>query len=217
MHEAGSIERRLSPHGNKDPRSKQRVLEDSGMCVGEDPDREGGVEANSIRHGHAGGGSSFQGGVNRPKNNQQKHSAQMEDEYKLMEMVEEDCKCAPRKPVPPPPTELPFPATEENAEKLENYLKEYYAESALNMCPHQELQVISGEPMTIQFKEGMEPKAAFTPAKVPLHYRDEVKKGLDDDEALGIIERVPEGTPTKWCSRMVTQVKKSGDVWICKM
>ena len=29
---------------------------------------------------------------------------------------------------------------------------------------------------------------------------------------LGVIEKVPEGVPTKWCSRMVIQPKKSGNL-----
>ena len=34
--------------------------------------------------------------------------------------------------------------------------------------------------------------------------------GLDRDERLGVIERVPENTPSKLCSRMVTTAKADG-------
>ena len=37
-----------------------------------------------------------------------------------------------------------------------------------------------------------------------------VKADLDGDVRLGIIEAVPPGTPTLWCSRMVVVPKKDG-------
>ena len=40
--------------------------------------------------------------------------------------------------------------------------------------------------------------------------RYEVKSQLDADVALGIIEPVPQGTPTTWCSRMIVVPKKDG-------
>ena len=46
------------------------------------------------------------------------------------------------------------------------------------------------------------------PTKVPLHFRDEVRAGLEADVKKGIIRRVPDGTPDTWCLRMVIQPKK---------
>ena len=44
------------------------------------------------------------------------------------------CDCPTRTLPPPTPTVLPFPATKENREKLENWIKELYASSAFNQC-----------------------------------------------------------------------------------
>ena len=48
------------------------------------------------------------------------------------------CGCHKRSLPPPPlPTTLPFPATEDNREKLQQYLLQYYASSTFNVCEHQ--------------------------------------------------------------------------------
>jgi hypothetical protein len=43
---------------------------------------------------------------------------------------------------------------------------------------------------------------------VPLHWWEQVKADLDRDVQLGVIEKVPEGTPDTWLSRMVIVAKK---------
>jgi hypothetical protein len=48
------------------------------------------------------------------------------------------------------------------------------------------------------------------PTKVPLHFREEVKAGLEADVRKGVLERVPVGEADTWCSRMVIQPKKNG-------
>ena len=45
---------------------------------------------------------------------------------------------------------------------------------------------------------------------VPIHFQDQVKEGLDRDVRLGVIEKVPAGTPTTWCHRMIACPKKDG-------
>ena len=52
------------------------------------------------------------------------------------------------------------------------------------------------------------PVAVLSPATIPLHWQDDVKQGLDRDEAIGVIEKVPPGTPTTWIHRMVVVPKK---------
>ena len=54
------------------------------------------------------------------------------------------------------------------------------------------------------------PKARHTPIPVPHNWKDEVKKALDRDVARGIIQPVPIGTPTEWCSPMVVVRKPDG-------
>ena len=54
------------------------------------------------------------------------------------------------------------------------------------------------------------PVAHHTPVPIPLHWQEEVKAGLDQDVALGIIEPVPVGDPVSWCHPMVICAKKNG-------
>ena len=69
---------------------------------------------------------------------------------------------------------------------------------------------MSGAPLEIHFKPDHSPKAHHTPIPVPHHWKSHVKADLDRDVRLGIIEQVPPGTPTIWCSRMVVVPKKDG-------
>ncbi len=62
----------------------------------------------------------------------------------------------------------------------------------------------------IKFKDGTTPVAVHTPIPVPHHWKEEVKNQIDRDVLLGIIEPVPQGTHTTWCSRMVVTPKKNG-------
>ena len=124
---------------------------------------------------------------------------------------EEQCKCIPRAEAPERPTEIPFKPTLENRDKLKQWLIANFESSAFNSCTHQPLKQMTGKPMDVIFKEGIEPFKVHTPAAVPHHWTKKVKKQLDKDVRLGIIEPVPQGTPTRWCSRMVVASKKNGD------
>ena len=120
------------------------------------------------------------------------------------------CGCPKRSPCPPKPDKLPFPPTAEHRQDLEDWIKNYYASSAFNTCKHQTLQVMSGQPLKISFLPNYPPKAVHTPIPIPHHWKYNVKSQLDSDVALGIIEPVPPGHPTTWCSRMVVVPKKDG-------
>ena len=69
---------------------------------------------------------------------------------------------------------------------------------------------MQGDPLVINVTDGARPVAAHSPIPVPVHWSDAVKKQLDRDVALGVIEKVPIGTDTTWCHRMVTVPKKDG-------
>ena len=69
---------------------------------------------------------------------------------------------------------------------------------------------MTGKPMHVNFKPKAEEHAVHTPIPVPFHWKRQVKKDLDRDVELGIIEPVPAGTPTIWCARMVVTSKKDG-------
>lgn len=120
------------------------------------------------------------------------------------------CKCPKRESPPPLPSALPFPATEANREKLQQYLLDRYKSSTFNTCQHQPLPHMAGPPMRLMVDPKATPVAHHTPVPVPLHWQDEVKAGLDQDVQLGVIEPVPVGEPVTWCHRMVVCAKKNG-------
>lgn len=94
---------------------------------------------------------------------------------------------------------------------MKKWILDRYASSAFNKCEHQPTKKLTGEPLGIHWKPDAKPVAVFTPATVPVHLKDRVKQDLDRDVRLEIIERVPQGTPTTWCSRALTAVKANGD------
>lgn len=72
------------------------------------------------------------------------------------------------------------------------------------------MPVTAGPPMKIYTKPDAVPLVVHKPSLTPLHWRQEVKAGLDADVAGGVLEKVPAGTPDTYCSRMVIQPKKDG-------
>ena len=104
-----------------------------------------------------------------------------------------------------------MPCTPDNIDRMKVWLIERYAASTFNKCTHQPLPFIKAEPIKLHVDENAKPIAHHTPSIVPLHFRDKVKEGLDGDERLGVIEKVPEGIPTTWLHRMVITPKGNGD------
>ena len=47
-------------------------------------------------------------------------------------------------------------------------------------------------------------------APVPVHFEETVKSELDRDVRMCVLEKVPVGTPSDWCSRMVAVAKSNG-------
>ena len=122
------------------------------------------------------------------------------------------CSCPTRAPPPDKPTNLPFPGTIDNRHKLERHLLDLYSASAFNVCEHQPLPMMSGPPLSLSIDPTATPKPCHTPIPVPVHWQDEVKAGLDRDVRLGVLEKVPLGTPVTWCHRMVICTKKNGSL-----
>ena len=120
------------------------------------------------------------------------------------------CGCPLRQDPPPLPTALPFPTAGGSTTELQTWILQYYKSSAFNTCEHQQLPAMTSHPMSTHFRPDAQPKAYHTPIPVPHHWKQEVKEALDMDVRLGTIERVPQGTPTIWCSRMVVVPKKNG-------
>ena len=120
------------------------------------------------------------------------------------------CSCPKREKPPTAPTTLPFPATVENREKLKNWILNRYASSTFNICENQTLPKMSGPPLKLNIDPSVVPTAVHTPIPIPVHWKEEVKAQLDRDCKLGVIEPVPWGEPTLWCSRMVIMPKANG-------
>ena len=121
-----------------------------------------------------------------------------------------DCSCPKRELPPKRPDKLPFEPTPANAERMKKWLLNFYASSTFNKCPHQVLPAMEGPPIQIHVDPMAKPVALRTAAPVPLHWQDQVQRDLHRDVALGVLERVPHGEPTKWCFRMVITRKDDG-------
>ncbi len=98
----------------------------------------------------------------------------------------------------------------ENIPLMDKWLRDYYATSTFNLCPHKPIPSIKGPPLRIHADPKAEPKHAYTPAKVSLHWEQEVYEGLKEDEAQHVIEKVPYGETSEWCHRMVVTRKSDG-------
>ncbi len=121
------------------------------------------------------------------------------------------CGCLLRREPPARPSKLPFPCAVSNIPKMKQWLLETFAASTFNKCPHQSLPFIKAEPITLHVDKEAKPVAQHTPCILPIHWRDKIKAGLDDDERLGVLEKVPDGVPTTWLHRMVVVPKPSGE------
>ena len=115
------------------------------------------------------------------------------------------CECPRRQVPPPPPTSLPFPATEENREKMEKWLLDYYKSSTFNMCEHQPLHMMDGPQLRLMVEPDAWPVAHHAPIPVPVHWQDDMKACLNRDIRLGVIEPVPIGKPVTWCQKIVPE------------
>ena len=120
------------------------------------------------------------------------------------------CGCPCRSLPPSRPQQLPFKACKENIEKMKSWLGERYSNSTFNKCTHQVLKGITGPALQLHVDPSAKPIAVHTPSTIPLHWEKEVKKQLDDDVNLGVLEKVPHGQPSIWCHRMVVTRKADG-------
>ena len=100
---------------------------------------------------------------------------------------------------------MPYP--EHETDKIKAWILDRYASSTFNTCKHQPLPKMKSEPLRLFVDPKVQPFAVRTPAAIPVHFREEVKKQLDMDVRLGVLERVPPNTLTIWCARMVIATK----------
>ena len=85
------------------------------------------------------------------------------------------CSC-PRRSFADPPEQMPFPATRSNIPVLEEWIKDYFKDSAFNQCKRQEWPPTNGNPMRIHTKPETIPYCCKKPTMVPLNFRAQVKK-----------------------------------------
>ena len=124
--------------------------------------------------------------------------------------ITNSCTCPQRTAVSPKPTAHPFAFVPENISKMKSWLLNHHAAFTFNTCPHRALHPMAGPPLEIHIDPDAKPIACHTPASIPLHWQQKVYEDLLRDEALGILERVPDGEPTTWCHRMVITRKHDG-------
>ena len=121
------------------------------------------------------------------------------------------CSCPVRELPPDPPKTCPFPPTEDNLGRIENWIKEYYKSSTFNTCDNQPLPLMKDSPpLQLFIDSAAQPVACHKAAQIPLHFKETVEKEIRRDVKLGVLEEVPPNTPTTWCCRMVIQTKKNG-------
>ena len=119
--------------------------------------------------------------------------------------------CIPRQMPPKPPTKLPFPPMEENVPKLKRWIEDHYSSSTFNKCEHAPLPMMRGSPpLKLHIDPNAKPIAVHKFSPVPVHFEEAVKNELDRDVKMGVLEKVPVGTPSEWCSRMVVVAKPNG-------
>ena len=124
---------------------------------------------------------------------------------------DETCSCPKRSLPPQDAPRLPCAPTEDNLPALKKYLLNRYKASAFNTCERQALPLISGSPpLELHVDPSARPVACHVPSAVPLHWQEAVKSGLERDVCLGVLEKVPPNTPTKWLCRMVCTPKHDG-------
>ena len=114
-----------------------------------------------------------------------------------------ECGCPLRTLPPERPETLPFACRPENNAKMKEWLSVRYASSTFNKCPHQVLEGITGPELKFHVDSSASFNIAHTPAMVPLHDMEEVKRQIDVDIALDVLEKVPYGEPSICCHRMV--------------
>lgn len=121
------------------------------------------------------------------------------------------CHCPVRALAPADRPALPCAPTAENLPQLKQFILERYKASAFNCCEHQVLPLMTDSPpLRLHIDPQATPTAVYTPSAVPRHWVQDVKNGLDRDERLGVIEKVPVNEPVTWTSRMLVTPKSDG-------
>ena len=128
----------------------------------------------------------------------------------ILDTEQSSCKCLPRTKPPSKPVRLPYTPSVTNIPKMKQWIFNRYEGSTFNKCKHQPLQGMTGPEISLHVDEKAPLKVVHVPSPVSLHHRDAVKKQIDDDVAMGVIEKVPHGEVSRCCHRMVVTRKADG-------
>ncbi len=79
---------------------------------------------------------------------------------------------------------------------LREWLLDYYGATTVNVCEHQPLPLMKGDPLKLHVDPNATPVAIHKPALVPLHWQDKVHADLERDVRIGVLEKVNPNTPT---------------------
>ena len=90
--------------------------------------------------------------------------------------------------------------TEENIPKLRDLLVKHYGTSTMKMCSHQPLPKMTGPPLKFSLKPDAVTHAIHSPATIPIHWVEEVKKQLARNVEMGNLEEVPAKRPQCGCT-----------------
>ena len=110
--------------------------------------------------------------------------------------------------IPRKPRNLPYPATDNNVDRLQQYLIDSFKSTAFNKCSP--LPAMETKQVHIHLKPDAKPHAQHVPIPVPFHWKSDVKNDLHIDIERDITKPVPIGTPVQWCSRILVTAKKNG-------
>ena len=107
--------------------------------------------------------------------------------------------------IPPKPHKLPYPATDDNVPKLEQYLKDAFKDTTFNRSLL--FPAMTGPQAHIHLKPDAIPYARLTLITAPYNRKDQIKDSLEWDVERGIITHAPIGTPVTWFSPTVITTK----------
>ena len=112
---------------------------------------------------------------------------------------------------PEPLCIIAYASTEEKVLKIKQGTVNHYVTSTYNTCMRQPKPLVESLPLLrLLVDPTVVPKAVFKSMQILGHLRAKVVVGLEEDIRLSVIERVPENTPSTWCSGMSVVVKKNG-------
>ena len=112
--------------------------------------------------------------------------------------------------LPIKPLVLPYEPTEENVDRLKQFLLDQFASTAFNVTG--EFPCMTGTPMRIHLKPDAKPRAVLKHIPTPFHIKEKYLEAINKAVERGIYEWVPPGEPTPWVHQQVVTSKKNGDV-----